>query len=77
MTKEEVLTFLETQFALSPDTVTNEVGLFSEGYLDSFSIVDLIMFLETKAGIKVDPVEVNLDNLDSIDKILAYVASKQ
>jgi acyl carrier protein len=35
------------------------------------------MFLETKAGIKVDPVEVNLDNLDSIDKILAYVASKQ
>lgn len=77
MTRNNILMFLEKQFTLSPDSISDETGLFSEGYLDSFSILDLIMFLEANAGIRVDPIEVSLDNLDSIDRILAYVASKQ
>lgn len=76
MTKSDILNFLEKQFAIDAATISVNTGLFSEGFLDSFSIVDLILFIETSAGVQVDPVEVNLDNLDTIEKILAFVLTK-
>ncbi|MCX6865805.1 MAG: acyl carrier protein [Verrucomicrobia bacterium] len=76
MTTQDILTFLKKQFAIDVADITETTGLFSEGFLDSFSIVDLILFIETTAGIQIDPVDVNLDNLDTIVKIQAFVQSK-
>jgi acyl carrier protein len=73
MTKNDLFTFLKTQFAIESGDVDENTGLFSEGLLDSFSIVDLVLFIETSSGIKLQPTDVNLDNLDSVAKILNFV----
>jgi acyl carrier protein len=33
------------------------------------------MFIEQEGGIKIEPMEVNLENLDSIERILRFVDS--
>ncbi len=76
MTTQDILTFLEGQFAIDTGAITETTGLFSEGYLDSFSIVDLIQFLESTGNIQIDASEVTLDHLDSAKKIVTFVASK-
>jgi acyl carrier protein len=42
--------------------------------LDSVSMIGLIAFVEQKTGMQVQPGDVTLDNFDSIDAILGYVA---
>ena len=77
MTKNDILLFLKNQFAIEEDEIDEETGLFSEGVLDSFSIVDLIHFIESKGEVTVEPSEVELDNLDSVQKIIQFVESKR
>ena len=73
MTKNDILAFLKTQFALDTQDLDENTGLFSEGLLDSFRSWTWL-FIENTGGIKMQPTDVNLDNLDSVAKILAYVA---
>ena len=77
MTKSDILNFLKSQFAIDPAEVDENTGLFSEGLLDSFSIVDLVAYIENTSGIKLQPTDVNLDNLDSVAKILNFVSKAQ
>jgi hypothetical protein len=39
-------------------------------------MVDLIIFIENAVGCRVHPVDVTLDNFDSIDRILAFVEAR-
>jgi acyl carrier protein len=64
--------FLATELGLDLKKIADDTPLFSSGMIDSFSLVTLITFLEEKGGFSVDPGDVNLDNLDSIERILAY-----
>jgi acyl carrier protein len=57
--------------------VDESTPLFSANLLDSFSMVDLIMFIEKQGGIKMDVWDVTLDNLDSIGRILRLVEDKR
>jgi acyl carrier protein len=77
MTSDDIFSYIDEQFGVDRDDVDEETGLLTEGILDSFSIVDLVLFIENSSGIKVNPSEVNLDNLDSVSKILSFVKSKQ
>lgn len=54
----------------------SNTSLFSSGLLDSFHLVELVSYIESEAGIKIKPMEVNLHNLDSIDQILDFVKRK-
>lgn len=51
--------------------------LFSTGVLDSFSMIDLIMFIEQQSGTRIEPMDVSLDNLDSVERIMTYVSARQ
>jgi len=77
MTKNDIFSFLKTQFAIDAADLDENTGLFSEGLLDSFSIMDLVMYIENTSGIKLQPTDVNLDNLDSVAKILNFVSKAQ
>jgi acyl carrier protein len=74
MTKDDIFSFLKSQFAIERSEVDENTGLFSEGLLDSFSIVDLVMYIENTSGIKMQPADVNLENLDSVSKIMNFVS---
>ena len=71
ITKEKILEFI-TENGGSIDCVENDTLLFSSRLLDSFTMVSLIMVIESEAGITIPPEDITLDNLDSINAILKY-----
>ena len=57
------------------DPIAPDTELFSSGLLDSVSMVGLITFIEERSGATIQPADVTLENFDTIDRIVAYVAA--
>ena len=68
--------YLHEQQGLEPEDFEDDTLLFSSGLIDSFSMVDLIIFIEDTEGVRVHPADVTLDNFDSIKRILAFVEAR-
>jgi acyl carrier protein len=77
LTHDALLNYLKERMGVNAAEIDDQTPLFSSGLLDSFSMIDLIMFIEKEAEIKVEPWGVNFDNFDSIEHILDFVASVQ
>lgn len=74
--RNNLLNYFQKHMGLDTQEIDDETRLFSSGLLDSFSMVDLIFFIEENAKIRVKPTEVNLDNLDSIQRILNFTQAR-
>jgi len=72
LNKDDLLAALRDELGVDTTGIDEETSLFSSGLIDSFSLVTLIVFIETKAGIRVEPMDVNLENLDTIGRILRF-----
>ncbi len=77
LTRDSLLTYFQEKMGVDSSGIDDATPLFSSSLLDSFSMVDLIMFIEQQAGIKMDVWDVTLDNLDSVGQILKLVDSKR
>jgi acyl carrier protein len=71
--------YIVEQFLEGQDTpdLTDTTPLVTGGFLDSLASVNLVGFLEKKYGIKVAAHEVNVDNLDTLQRIAGMVRKKQ
>lgn len=74
--KEELLDFMDTELGIDVSEITESTPLFSSGIVDSFSLVSMLTHLEKVCNIRINPSEVNLDNMDSIERIRAFVSTK-
>ena len=65
--KEKIKEFLasETQKKIENDNA----DLIKNGLLDSFTMIQLIGFIETELGVKVDMEEIGPDNFNSVENI--------
>ena len=54
-----------------------ETSLFRDQLLDSMNLTALIAFLEETFSIKVRPMDIVFENLDTANHMLAYVARKK
>lgn len=52
-------------------------SLLGRGIVDSTGMLEVILFLEEQCGIKVADSEMVPENLDSVNRIAGYVASKK
>jgi acyl carrier protein len=59
------------------DSLTASTPLVTGGILDSLASLNLVGFLEKQFGIKIQPHEVNVDNLDTLTAIAALVKAKR
>jgi acyl carrier protein len=75
LTAESISKFLKDQVGLDTSAVTSDTALFTSNLLDSFSLVDLILFVESGTGRKIDPDDVRIENFDSISRIIHFVKS--
>lgn len=50
--------------------------IFKSGYLDSLNILHIIVFIESRFSIAIDPFSINLETLGSINKAVQYIESK-
>ena len=59
-----------------PDNLTESTPLVTGGILDSIATLKLVSFLEERYGIRVEPHEADVDNLNTLNDIERYVHSK-
>ena len=73
--KPQILTALHSVADFSNAPADNE-SLFDSGLLDSFTLNDLVLALESEFGITVPDADISARRFDSISKIAQYVTSK-
>lgn len=77
--KQQVRQFILANYLFTDDEgkLSDSQSLMQSGAMDSTGILELIMFLEEKIGVKVADQEMLPANLDSVDSVVAFVARKQ
>ena len=58
-------------------SLTGTTSLFQERILDSLNLVSLISYLEETFNCKIDPSEVNFENMDTVTNMLAFIEKKK
>ena len=72
-TSETVRRILKDHLGLDTADLSGDDLLFSSGRLDSLNSLRLLMALEEEFGISISPLDVSLEDVDSIDKITATI----
>ncbi|MCK5635106.1 MAG: acyl carrier protein [Anaerolineales bacterium] len=52
-------------------------ALISSGLVDSFSLVDLALFIEETFGARIDDTELTADAFDTIDELVALISARR
>ena len=63
-------------FGEGSEKLSDADSLVEAGLIDSMGVAELVAFIETQYGITVGDEELVPDNLDSIDRVVAFVARK-
>jgi acyl carrier protein len=63
-------------FGQNGDDLANGQSLVKAGLIDSTAVLELVAFLELRYGIAVDDSELVSANMDSVDRIVAFVERK-
>jgi acyl carrier protein len=71
-------TFMSNEIMKQPDRqITPDEPLISGGLIDSFSLVDLALFVEETFGVRIDDTELNADTFDSLTQLTELIKSRQ
>ena len=74
----EILRFLREELLDEPDAdLSADTSLFRSQRLDSMTLTALVAFLEDRYGIKIRPLDIVYDNLDTVNLIASFVERKQ
>ena len=60
-----------------PANLTDDLPLRTSGIVDSMGVIRLTTFLEERFGIRVEAHETGVENTDTVNAIVAFVASKR
>lgn len=72
--KDLVLNYVKKEYLEDEDEdITYDTPLISSGYVDSFSMVSLLVFLENKFKIKIPPSKATPEAFDTVNSIVALV----
>jgi len=63
---------LADEFGLEEDLAFDQ-ALFSSGLLDSLNSLEILVYLEKKFGLKISPLDVALDDFDTVNSIVGVV----
>lgn len=57
--------------------ITADEALISSGLIDSFSLMDLALFIEDTFNVRIEDTELNADTFDNLDQLAALIASRK
>lgn len=57
--------------------IAGDEKLISSGLIDSFSLMDLALFVEDSYGVRIEDTELNADTFDSLDQLAALIESRR
>jgi acyl carrier protein len=71
-------TFITTQILKQPGrTLTPDEKIISSGLIDSFSLVDLSIFIEDTFGVRIEDTELNADTFDTLAELSELIRQRQ
>lgn len=73
---ERLLAFINAEVSISPEQVEADTDLLLTGAVDSLGVVRITQWMEDELGFEVDPVEVTLENFQTVSRMVAYAGSK-
>lgn len=57
--------------------ITDTESIISSGLIDSFSLVDLALFVEDTFGVRIEDSELNASTFDSLNQLTGLIKSRQ
>lgn len=77
--KDKIHEFIRDNFLFREDreSIADTESLLEAGLIDSTGILELVAFLEADFGLDVADADIVPENLDSIERIAAFVATKR
>jgi len=67
----------EVELLASQKVESADFEIFSNGYLDSLNVLHIIIFMESEFKIQINPYDISIDALSSVNKITDFILSKQ
>ena len=75
---QTLATHIATQIIKQPKRViTPDEKIISSGLIDSFSLVDLSIFVEERFGVRIADTELNANTFDSLAQLAALIQQRQ
>ena len=74
--ENDLLELIRTDILDTAEALTPQSDLFAAG-LDSMGIMQLLLAIEDRFGVAIDPADLSRDNFSTAEKIAALVAEKQ
>lgn len=57
--------------------ITREEPIISSGLIDSFSLMDLALFVEDTFGVRIEDTELNASTFDTLDQLAGLIQSRK
>jgi acyl carrier protein len=75
---QKIAAYIATEILKQPKRmIAADEKLISSGLVDSFSLVDLGLFVEDTFGVRIEDTELNAETFDSLEQLAALIQSRQ
>ncbi|MBG0785639.1 MAG: hypothetical protein H0S79_11100 [Anaerolineaceae bacterium] len=75
---EKLTAYLKNEILQQPDReIKADEALISSGLIDSFSLVDVALFVEDNFGVTIDDTELNAETFDTLDALADLVIARK
>jgi acyl carrier protein len=72
--KEKIKEFIVTEILKDPQrTLADDEALISSGLIDSFSLVDLALYIEDTFGVRVEDTDLSAAVFDNISELITLI----
>lgn len=76
--RDELRKFIVTNLMRDPDyPLEDDESLISGGLIDSFSLVELQLFIEQQFGVRIEDTAMTADSADSINLVVGLIEERQ
>ncbi|MFN8388009.1 MAG: acyl carrier protein [Anaerolineales bacterium] len=75
---EQLSAFLAEKILKQPNRkITADEPLISSGLIDSFSLMDVALYVEDTFGVRIEDTELNADTFDTLTQLAALIESRK
>ena len=77
-TISQISNFISTSILKQPNrAIAADEQLISSGLIDSFSLMDLALFVEDTFGVRIEDTELNAETFDNLTQLAALIESRR
>lgn len=70
--------YIATQVLKQPNRkIAKDEALISSGLIDSFSLMDLALFVEDNFGVRIEDTELNVETFDNLTQLVSLIESRK